>query len=302
MKTRFCALLALALGAIVLTACDAQSRTQSGATQTAANEKYATLLVGEQRDIELPIAYDPTYAISSATTSEVGSDVNLTNSRNVNYLIADISASARPVLRLVGAYPGKEAIAVQTVDRGTGQVSTLRVIVTVAPSSSGNDVIGGPPCVPPQCGDGGGGDDDDDDDGDDDIGDKPIVDPDACTSAGGFYYIDDNYQDVEGKFGLDFAAYIRSLMSGNVDSNIRLFYLGVTNKPAQISYVNMGRYHAVLPDSQITVEFDLQLAQFLFGLQKKYFYVETNGYCLRGEIPSSVMSPPSKKLTWVVQP
>jgi hypothetical protein len=49
------------------------------------------------------------------------------------------------------------------------------------------------------------------------------------------------------------------------------------------------------------VEFDLQLAQFLFGLPKKYFYVETNGYCLRGEIPSSFMSPPNKQLVWVTQ-
>lgn len=301
MRVKICALLALAFALI---ACDAQSKTQGGGqTQSdpSAVEVAVTLGVGEHKDIELPIAYDPTYAISSATTAQVGSEVNLTNSQNVKFQIADIAASARPVLRLVGARAGKEAIAVQAVDRGTGRVSTLRVIATVTPTSNNNDIIGGSPCVPPQCGDGGGDDDEGGGSGGGEIDDKPIQDPDACTTAGGFYYVDDNYQDVEGKFSPDFAAYIRSLMSGNVDSNLRLYFFGVTNKPAQISYTNMGRYYITLKDPPIRVEFDLQLAQFLFGLPKKYFYVETNGYCLRGEIPSSFMSPPNKQLVWVTQ-
>ncbi|MDR1451502.1 MAG: hypothetical protein LBI57_04110 [Helicobacteraceae bacterium] len=295
MKAGF--LTALAAAALLL-ACDAQSRTQSGETRSDPNaiEVQAPLMVGEHRNIELPIAYEPTYAISSATISNVGSEINLTNSVNVQYQILNAAASARPVLRLVGARAGAEAIGVQTVDRGTGRVATLRVFVTVTASSSGNDIIGGSPCVPPDCGGGG-----EDPGGGGEIGDNPIQDPDACTTTGGFYYVDDSYQDVEGKFGADFAAYIRSLMSGNVDSNIRLYYFGVTNKPAQISYVNMGRYNITLRSPPVEVEFDLQLAQFLFGLPKRYFYVDTNGYCLRGEIPSSIMSPPNKQLVWVTQ-
>jgi hypothetical protein len=306
-KTKLLTLIAPLLAAALI-ACDAQnaetaqSRTQSSAVDTSA-EKYVTLSVGEHKDIELPIAVDPIYAVSAATTSIAGSEVNLTNSQNVRYEIANIAAAARPVLRLVGAYAGKEAISVQAVDRGTGRVATLRVIVTVSPPSGNSDIIGGKPCDDDDCGGGGGGGGGggDDDDGDDDIGDHPIQDPDACTTANGFYYVDDSYQDVEGKFGADFAAYIRSLTSGNVDSNIRLYYPGVT-RTVELAYANLGRFTANLPsDPPLVIEFDLQLATFLFGLTKKYFYIETNDYCLRGNIPSSFMSPPDKKLTWVTQ-
>ncbi|MDR2033268.1 MAG: hypothetical protein LBP89_01365 [Helicobacteraceae bacterium] len=300
MKTTFLAL--SFLFAAIMLSCDAQSLTQSGEVRQSASdavEKQVTLAVGEHKDIELPVAADPTYAISSATESRIGDEVNLTNSKNVNYQIANIGGAARPVLRLVGAYPGKEAVVAQAVDRAVGRVSTLRAIVTVTPGSGNNDEIGGSPCVPPDCG-GGGVNPPNPPGGGGDIGDGPIQDPDACITGGRFYYVDDNYQDVEGKFGGDFAAYIRSLMSGNVDSNIRLYY-PIVARSGTIAYANLGRYYANLPDPPITVEFDLQLGQHLFGLTQRYFYVESNGYCLRGAIPGSFMTPPEKSLTWVAQ-
>jgi hypothetical protein len=300
MKTTFLAL--SFLFAAFMLSCDAESRTQSGSLAAQSDgviERNVALNVGEHKDIELPIATEPNYAVSSETTSDIGANINLTNSRNVSYQIANIGGAARPVLRLVGAYPGVEAIAAQAVDLGAGRVSTLRVLVTVAPSEGNYDEIGGSPCVPPDCG-GGGGVNPPDPPGGGDIGDGPIQDPDACITGGRFYYVDDNYQDVEGHFGGDFAAYIRSLMSGNVDSNIRLYYPIVAHSGA-IAYANLGRYYANLPDPPITVEFDLQLAQHLFGLTQRYFYVESNGYCLRGAIPSSFMTPPDKSLTWVTQ-
>ncbi|MDR2906175.1 MAG: hypothetical protein LBU73_09500 [Helicobacteraceae bacterium] len=261
-------------------------------------EKYVQLDVGESRNIELPIAVEPLYAISTATTTVINAEINLTNSQNIRYEIAHIAHAARPALRIVGVKGGIEAIAVQIADFNNPTVQTLR-LVAIVNGAADNDIVGGSPCTEASCG-GGNGPGPEPPPGPTDPGEKPTYDPDACTTAG-FYYLEDTYQDLEGKFSGDRVAYIRSLMSGNVDSLLRLYYPNLA-PPSNITHTDFGKYLVRLKldnGRAILVEFELQLSQHLFGQNKKYFYVETNGYCLRGEIPSSVMSPPNKSLIWV---
>ncbi|MDR3163037.1 MAG: hypothetical protein LBT81_04180 [Helicobacteraceae bacterium] len=272
-----------------LLSCGADSRT--GAAGARSDAVYVTLTAGEHRNIDLPIAQnDAPCAVSTVSSLAIfaAGETKEINSSFVRYGVIYAAPAVRPVLRLTGARPGVETVVVQL----SGGVY-LTVIVTVTGSVNG-DLIGGSPIDP----DDPGGPDDPDPPGPPDIGDKPVYDPNACVTNG-FYVIDDNFQDVEGHFGPDTSAYMRSNIANIAwDSNIRLFYPAVT-RPAAVSFVDFGQYSFAALNGAV-VNFDLQMAQHLFGLEgKRYFYVYSNGMCVRGQIPTSVFNPPSKSLTWV---
>lgn len=269
----------------LLLSCGADSRT-SGNAGVSSDAVYITIAVGEHKNIELPIGQDDApYAVSTTSSLAIlaAGDAKETNSSFVRYAILHAAPAVRPVLRLTGARPGTETIVAQLYGGGS-----VTAIVTVTGSVSG-DLIGGSPVDPS----------DPDPPGPPDIGDKPIYDPNACV-LNGFYIVDDNFQDVEGHFGPDSSAYMRSNIANIAwDSNIRLFYPVVT-KPATVSFVDFGQYSFTALNGAV-VNFDLQMAQHLFGLAegKRNFYVYSNDMCVRGQIPTSVFSPPSKSLTWV---
>lgn len=307
--------------ALLLIGCgDGSSVTGSGGGVVDGSDRVVslTLNIGEHRDIELPAQPDTLYSVSSRALAGTGYEGSLsctptlsvaqigTAENSVAYGIVDVAPSSRPVLRLIGVYSEEteeEVICIEAKD-AQGTINRLRVDVTVL-GPDGSDVIGGTPIDPTDPGDGGDGDGDGGDPGGPpepptdpgDPGEKPTYDPQACVTTS-FYYVDDDYNDVEGKFGPDTAAYLRSTMPGStVDSAIRLYYPAYT-KPATIIYTDMGRYKFKTKEN-VMIEFDLQLGQHLFGQEKKYFYAKSNGYCMRGKIPSSVMTPPDKILEWV---
>ena len=285
--------------ALLLAACESDSRTNSDASNAQTRETLAvTLAVGEHKDIELPISQNAVYAVTTAVNTAIGSELNSTSS-NVRYSVSDAAPAVRPVLRLVGVKGGVETIITQS--NNGGQTTTMNVIVTVMPRADG-DVIGGNPIDPSNpgggTGGGGGGSQPPTPPNPTDPGEKPSYDPNACVTTG-FFYIDDDFNDVEGHFGPDGAAYMRSLIANPIYSSvIRFFYPAIT-RPATMSFVDFGQYLYTAKNGAV-VNFDVQMAQHLFGItDSRYFYVQSNGLCMRGEIPSSFMTPPNKSLVWV---
>ncbi|MGE4294324.1 MAG: hypothetical protein AB7E49_01325 [Campylobacterales bacterium] len=307
---------------LVLTGCgNGSSVTGSGMSSSAGDRTVSLVLqIGEHRDIELPAVPDTLYSVSSralATATGYNGSLSCTPSlsigeigtaeNSVAYGIVHAAPSVRPVLRLIGVYgqdTEKEIVCIETKNASTGAVSYLKVEVTVVGSDDG-DIIDGSPIDPDDPGDGGDGGGDGGSNPPpipepNDPGEKPTYDPQACVTAG-FYRVEDDWHTTEGKFGPDSMAYIRSRMAGNVNSLVELFYPALSTVPTTPSYVNLGRYNFTATSAGgVTVEFDLQMATALFGLtDKKYFYIRSNGYCMRGQIPTSQLTPPSKSLVWV---
>ena len=317
---------ALALFMLFLAGCgDGSSRTDSATSvrDGESRDVKLTLMVDEHRDIALPIEPESSYSVSSRTLQEAGSAqgalscseaiasnvVDPAGYTNVNYGIIEAASDARSTLRLVGTYPGEEVICLQVRDRDTGALGEMRVSVTVlAPDGWGSDdLIDGAPIDPDDPGDPGGPGDPGDPSGpggpppppiDQGPGEQPEYDERACVTAG-FYRVSDDWQSTEGQFGPDQMAYIRSRMPGLVDSEVSLFYPALNNVPADPQYTNLGRYQFVTHEA-VTISFELQMAHVLFGLaDRRHFYIRSNDYCLRGNIPGSAMTPPDKSLTWV---
>lgn len=303
---------ALVIGLWLIGCSGGDSRTDAGGEADKGTRVInMNLDVGEHRDISLGLPFTGTYSVSSRALASVGSynqsltctpsiaatEVGATLPTNVSFGVVDQHTT---VLRVIGTYAGDEIICVQ-MQNG----AMIKINITVNTPPPDQDIIDGSPIDPSDPGTGGGNN------GGDPNNPPPLPDPNepggsaekdpkACTTAG-FYYVDDDFNDVEGKYGADYAIYLRSLMAGNVDSKIRIYYPIVT-KPSSITYTNMGQYSYTATKANATVIFEMQLAHHLFGVaDKKNFYVLSNGYCMRGEIPSSIMSPPSKKLVWVTQ-
>lgn len=293
---------------------DGDSRTTSeGEADRGTKEIDMVLDVGEHRDIDLGLPIDGTYTVSSRVLTTVGgynktlscnpnisaSEVKLTEPTNVNIGVFNDRST---VLRVIGVYAGDEVVCTET---SSGE--RVKINITVTNSSVPNpDEIGGAPIDPSNPPDGGGGNNGGDPNNPPPLpdpnnpGGEATVDPDACNS-GKYYYLEDDFNDVEGHFSNNGAIFLRSLMAGNVDSKVKIYY-PQTKPPAQIVYTNMGQYSFEATSKNTTVLFELQMGQFLFGdSTKKHFYIESNGYCMRGNIPSSVMTPPDKKLVWVRQ-
>lgn len=298
----------LVFSALLLAGCgDGDSRTNSsdGVVDLGTREINMELNVGEHRDINLELPTTGTYSVSSRVLESVG-NYNATPSCNPSVSASEVGVT-RPtnvsvgtysnnpaMLRVIGVYPGNEVVCTMG---GIPTKINIKVVGTV-----GNDIIGGSPTNPNNPGTGGG-----DPNTPPPIpglpntpGSQATKDPEACTSAN-YYYVDDDYNDVEGHFSPDAAVFLRSLMPGNVDSRVRIYY-PVVPKPATITYTNLGQYGFEATNKNNTnVIFEMQMAQHLFGKEKKHFYILSNDYCMRGNIPASVMTPPDKTLTWVTQ-
>jgi hypothetical protein len=300
----------MAIIALSLLSCDSNSRTKSDRGQ---NEPIAvTLRVGEHRNIELPIEAGSTYAVTSASgnnrsVAAVSSaiDTNVSASGAVSFSIRDVSPSARPVLRLIGVRGGVESVVVQSIDAISQKIveKTVDLQITVI-ANADNDIIDGNPIDSNGSGGGGGGGGNNPNPPINPIPDPPSppssgpeYDPDACNGAK-FTYVEDVYNDIEGHYGPDGAVYLQSWMNGNVNSTVRLYYPGPTNSTD--AFADLGRYRFTT-QSGVLIDFSVSLRQHLFGTVNKYFYVMSNNYCLRGNIPSSFMTPPEKTLTWVTQ-
>ena len=70
----------------------------------------------------------------------------------------------------------------------------------------------------------------------------------------------------------------------------------VNNASAPFTYIDMGNFSFTTHLNE-TLLFSIQLADDLVG--QDHFYVKARGYCMRGNIPSSLLTPPDKSLTWV---
>lgn len=128
----------------------------------------------------------------------------------------------------------------------------------------------------------------------------PVLDPNACVDTVDFVRITDDWSDTEGKYGADYGARIQSKIITNINSSVKLYYPKLIYKSFPPPTVSLGTYGYVTRENW-NIVFQLDLASSMFGT-KPYFYVKSNGYCLRGPIPSSTFSPPSRTLTWVMAP
>jgi len=137
---------------------------------------------------------------------------------------------------------------------------------------------------------------------------NPISDPNACNDNDPTWSkVGDSWGTPGGAWSNDtpdanntttHLVWIRSLISIE-PSHIDIYY------PRQRfedfganTYIVLGEYVYKLPNGR-NLDFELQLASVLAG-KHKYFYVKYGEDCFRGNIPSSIASPPDKTLTPVV--
>jgi len=260
---------------LFLGSCNADAKTKG----TKQDEMLAVLYQGETREIPL-----------GTTTQDLGNelDVSLSRSNVVRSYLA--YSSKNPSLHLKAVNSGKQDIDVgyyKNIDNRMQLQKTLRIKVVVL-SSGTKDLIGG-------GGNGG-------ESGSEDPNTPPVppgptppeIDPNACSYSNAFYRVTDDWADVEGKYGEDFAARLQSRIIVNIDSSLTLFYPRISYKQSPPDLVSLGTYSVNTPE-KTTIIFQLDLAEKLFGTEK-YFYIKWKNYCFRGMIPSSPFSPPQKNL------
>lgn len=274
---RFVSLAFLSICAIFMHSCEHEAITYADVSDDKTIK--TSLYVGEQRAIKLPINLK-----SNKDISIVGDE---TFAKTSMYWGNDVY----PILQAKGLKEGRQKLRVVAYaqDSSAKQVDLELVVV----DRGDLDIING--------GGGGGGTDPDPDP------DKPPKPPDggpeqdplACVNTPDFKIVSDDWRDTEGKYGDDFGGRIQSKIIINTDSTVTLYYPKMTYSKRPPDTVALGTYLFTTVTGKV-LSYQVDLAQELFGTHKiKHFYVKTNGYCLRSEIPTSFMSPPNKKVVWV---
>ncbi len=273
---------------------DAQT-TGSSAASYLDYDKRVVLYTNETREVELGIDLTNSYHIESS--SERSSD-------KVSYSVQYTANNTRPTLELKGVSAGEEVVNVISTSSDGDQTKVSVSVLVVEETSDGDEISGDSIDSNGTVPDGGG------DDGGDNGGDDPTAPPTApgdsqavfdryaCVKTIGFNTVTDTYENVEGTMGSDGAGYVRSVMIRHEDSSITLYY------PTLSSYSSTPPKTYAFPRYNFTTKegvrliFDVEIAVDILG-QKEYAYVDSNGYCLRINIPTSEFVPPSTSVTWV---
>lgn len=276
----------------ILAGCgDSSAKTSGDIVRESSNSISSVMYVGEQNEIELNIGASENYSISASTK-------NL--DEKVQYSL-EYTSLVRPMLKVKALKAGDEEILVKSVG-SDGSKSDLTVDLLIVNTNDTDKITGNPIDTNDSDGNGGDGGDGDGGDGGDpttppDVGgDQITFDELACVNTEDFRTAVDTWSSVEGAYGENRGGYIRSIILGNVDTQVTLYYPNMQYSDP-INYHTLGRYSYMTKDN-VQIIFDVQLADDVLGVVE-HFYVKSNNYCLRMEIPSSKLIPINKEVTWV---
>jgi len=263
---------------------DGEDRVASSSKAADANV-LVPLEVGETKTFALNLNVEKSYMVKAESAN---------SDKKVAYRV-DYLNRTYPEIVITGVSAGTEYFTVTAEEaNGLTQSALIRADVNVTDANASNyiDIATGGSAggvIPPDNGGGGGGGG-----GTTPPVINPISDPNACLENDPTWgSVGDSWGTTEGQFSQpDLHYWIRSQISEE-PSNIVLYY----HKETAVAngYISLGRYTYYANDGYV-LKFDMQMVQALLG-KYPYFYVKARGDCFRGNIPTSPLMAPDKKLT-----